>query len=201
MSAKNDIQITGPASLSNSFIGDTIQVCVVTNDIRRTLEGFTKLGVGPWRIYTFSPETVKDQTYLGKPARYSMRLALATSGTMMWEVIQPLEGPSIYKDFLAKHGEGIQQCLREGARQDADGRRDARRTELRHRHAVDHPRDRLGGEPAERDDTRGVSDRDDRTGRQQDAGGRRGAQQSGVEGLQCAATGIDSRVMRRRNTQ
>ena len=27
---------------------------------------------------------------------------------MMWEVIQPLEGPSIYKDFLAKHGEGIQ---------------------------------------------------------------------------------------------
>lgn len=106
--SQNNIQVTGPASLSNSFIGDTIQVCVVTNDIRRTLDGFVKLGVGPWRVYTFSPETVKEQTYMGKPERYSMRLALATSGTMMWEVIQPLEGPSIYKDFLAKHGEGIQ---------------------------------------------------------------------------------------------
>jgi hypothetical protein len=36
-----------------------------------------------------------------------MRLALATAGNMLWEVIQPLEGPSIYQDFLAAHGEGV----------------------------------------------------------------------------------------------
>lgn len=102
------IEVAGPSSLSNSFLGDTIQVCVVTRDIHRTLEGFVKMGVGPWRVYTFSPETVKNQTYGGKPASYSMRLALAYTGTMMWEVIQPLEGPSIYKDFLARGSEGVQ---------------------------------------------------------------------------------------------
>lgn len=102
------ITVRGPDSLSNSFLGDTLQVCVVTTDFKRTIDGFVKMGIGPWRVYTFSPETVKDQTYMGKPAKYSMRLALATSGTMMWEVIQPLEGPSIYKDFLAKGREGVQ---------------------------------------------------------------------------------------------
>lgn len=102
------IEVRSETRLSNSFLGDTLQVCVVTQDIERTLEGFTRMGIGPWRVYTFSPDTVQDQTFRGRPERYSMRLALAMSGTMMWEVIQPLEGPSIYKEFLARHGEGVQ---------------------------------------------------------------------------------------------
>ncbi len=51
-----------------------------------------------------------------------------------------------------------------------------------------------------------MTDGDDRADRQQDAGGRRRAEQSGVERLQCAApagaaTGIAVRVTRLRNTQ
>ena len=37
-----------------------------------------------------------------------MKLCLAWTGSMLWEVIQPLEGPSIYTEFLEQHGEGIQ---------------------------------------------------------------------------------------------
>ena len=103
-----DILVTGEGTLSNSFLGDTIQVCVVTRDLQRTCNGFVQMGIGPWRVYTFGPRSVRDQTYRGKPAQYSMRLALATSGTMMWEVIEPLDGPSIYKDFLEKSPEGVQ---------------------------------------------------------------------------------------------
>ncbi len=104
----DSIKVCGEGSLSNSFLGDTVQVCVVSRDWKRTVDGFVKMGIGPWRVYTFGPGTVTDQTYMGKPQEYSMRLALATSGNMLWEVIQPLEGPSIYKDFLQKHGEGVQ---------------------------------------------------------------------------------------------
>ena len=104
----DQIGVVGPAELTNSFLGDTVQVCVVTEDLHRTCEGFARMGIGPWSVYTFSPETCTEQTYMGKPQDYSMRLALATSGNMLWEVIQPLEGPSIYKDFLARHGEGVQ---------------------------------------------------------------------------------------------
>ena|SRR5450631_300212 len=93
--------------LTNSFVGNTAQVCVVTRDFMKTIRGFVDLGIGPWALYTFGPDTVSDQTYMGRPASYSMRLALATAGNMLWEVIQPLEGPSIYQDFLAAHGEGV----------------------------------------------------------------------------------------------
>ena len=102
------ITVTGETSLSNSFLGDTVQICVVTTDIYRTLDGFVKLGIGPWRIYTFGPATVTEQTYRGKKQTYSMRLAVGYTGSTFWEVIEPLEGESIYKDFLAAHGEGIQ---------------------------------------------------------------------------------------------
>lgn len=101
-------KVVSETAMSDSFLGDTIQICVVTEDFFRTIDGFVKLGVGPWRVYTFGPHSVSEQTYRGKPGDYSMRLALAFSGNMMWEVIQPLEGDSIYKDWLKQHGEGIQ---------------------------------------------------------------------------------------------
>ena len=102
-----DISVTGAATLSNSFLGNAAQICVVTEDYRSAVDGFVKLGVGPWRVYTFGPGTVTEQTYMGRPQVYSMVVALATSGNMLWEIVQPLEGPSIYKDFLAAHGEGV----------------------------------------------------------------------------------------------
>lgn len=94
-------------TLSNSFLGSNMQICVVTRDFRRTLEGLTRAGIGPWRIYTFSPQTMTEITYRGRPSQHSMKLGLAFSGSMLWEIVQPLTGPSIYEEFLEKHGEGI----------------------------------------------------------------------------------------------
>ena len=105
---KDAVDVIDDKTLSNSFMADTIQICVVTEDIYRTMAGFVQLGVGPWRVYTFGPGTVTEQTYRGKEQTYSMRLALAWSGSSFWEIIQPLAGDSIYKDWLAEHGEGIQ---------------------------------------------------------------------------------------------
>lgn len=102
-----DVTATSETTLSNSFVGDTTQICVVTRDIFRTLSQFVRIGVGPWRIYTFDSTTVKDQTFRGKSQSQSLKLALAWSGTTFWEVIQPLEGESIYKEWLEEHGEGI----------------------------------------------------------------------------------------------
>lgn len=98
---------TSDRTLSNSFLSDTMQICIVTRDIYRTMDGMTKLGIGPWAVYTFDPSTVSDMTFRGKPADYAMKLCLAFNGSMMWEIIQPTKGPSIYTEFLDKHGEGI----------------------------------------------------------------------------------------------
>ncbi len=47
----------------------------------------------------------------GVDVPYSMKLALAWTGDMMWELIQPIDGPSIYKEFLAADGEGLHHVL------------------------------------------------------------------------------------------
>jgi len=100
--------VFSPSGLSNTFLGDLIQVCTVTRDHRRAIDGMVKLGFGPWTIRTFDGSNLTDRTYRGKPGEFSMKICLADSRNMNWEVIEPLEGPSIYTEFLERHGEGVQ---------------------------------------------------------------------------------------------
>ena len=99
--------VTGDNTLANSFLGDNTQICVVTRDLQRTMEGLVRAGIGPWGVYTFDPTTVSDMTYRGRPASHSMRLGVANSGSTEWEIVQPLTGPNIYDEFLDAHGEGV----------------------------------------------------------------------------------------------
>jgi methylmalonyl-CoA/ethylmalonyl-CoA epimerase len=84
------------------------QVCVVVRDLHRTMENYwSQLGMGPWRVYTYGAPLVKDMTYRGHPANYRMRVAFAQYGPIAFELIQPLQGPTIYDEFLERNGEGI----------------------------------------------------------------------------------------------
>lgn len=96
-----------PEGGGDNFLGRIVEVAIVTADCRKVMTGLSALGIAPWRVYTFSPENTKDQTYRGRPAEFSMRVCFAQSGDMVWEVIQPLSGPTIFQDFLDGHGEGI----------------------------------------------------------------------------------------------
>ncbi|KAK9838598.1 hypothetical protein WJX84_004354 [Apatococcus fuscideae] len=44
------------------FLGNLIEVCMVTKDPERTMAGLWRLGIGPWRAYTFTPENTTNQT-------------------------------------------------------------------------------------------------------------------------------------------
>ena len=96
-----------PTSLPTGFVTDVLQVCIVTRDYRRAIAGFLKLGIGPWRVYTFGPDTVSSMTYRGQASPHVMKICLATTGSMEWEIVQPVVGPTIYHNFLEKHGEGV----------------------------------------------------------------------------------------------
>ncbi|WP_291732046.1 VOC family protein [Leisingera sp. F5] len=99
--------VVGGETLSNSFLGNAVELCIVTDDHVKTMEGLCRLGIGPWAVYTFSPETVSDQTYKGEPCEFALKVCFAQSGNMIWELMQPLWGPSIFQDFLDKHGTGF----------------------------------------------------------------------------------------------
>jgi methylmalonyl-CoA/ethylmalonyl-CoA epimerase len=89
-------------------IGEIYQIGIVVHDVATSVERYwTTLGVGPWHIYRIEPPILEAVTLRGQPIVISMRVALAHSGPVQLELIEPLEGPSIYEEFLATRGEGL----------------------------------------------------------------------------------------------
>ncbi|MGB9023739.1 MAG: VOC family protein, partial [Candidatus Bathyarchaeia archaeon] len=84
------------------------QVAIVVRDLMASMKHFwEELGVGPWKIWRFSSENLTDMILHGKPAEYSFIVGMAYVGDVSIELVQPLEGESIFKEFLDKKGEGI----------------------------------------------------------------------------------------------
>jgi methylmalonyl-CoA/ethylmalonyl-CoA epimerase len=89
-------------------IKQVLQIGMVVKDLQKTMKQYWEIfGIGPWHIYTFQPPAVTNMTFRGKPATYTMKLALTQIGNIQWELIQPLTGPSTYHEFLEQRGEGI----------------------------------------------------------------------------------------------
>ncbi len=97
-------------SSGKRLFNDFAQIGVVVRDIHQTMNVLTEVfGIGPWRVFNIPPEDHKDlpRFYYGKPTNYSTIQAFAELGPVELELIQPLEGESIFTDFLEKHGPGI----------------------------------------------------------------------------------------------
>ena len=89
-------------------IPEISQIAFVVEDIEDGMDRFGAiLGVTSWDLYRFEPPTLTETTYRGEAHEYSMILALATVGDTMLELIEPLEGESIYTEHLEEHGEGL----------------------------------------------------------------------------------------------
>jgi hypothetical protein len=71
------------------------------------MNAYLAQGIGPWDVYTYGPHRMPRMTYRGKQQPYVMKLALAYVGPTMYELIESVEGPNIYEDHLATHGEGL----------------------------------------------------------------------------------------------
>ncbi len=93
--------------LSNAFLGKIIEVCIVTEDHHRTMAGLVRLGIGPFRVYTFDDETLAAPTYRGERTAFSLKVGFAKNDDLTWEIMQPLAGRTIMREFLDSHGEGI----------------------------------------------------------------------------------------------
>ncbi|MCX7522532.1 VOC family protein [Microbacterium sp. STN6] len=64
------------------------------------------LGIGPWNVWTMRPPELHDTVYHGERVAFGLRHAMAFSGDLQIELVQPLEGPSIFTDQLETTGEG-----------------------------------------------------------------------------------------------
>jgi catechol 2,3-dioxygenase-like lactoylglutathione lyase family enzyme len=83
------------------------QIGILVPDLEEGLARYSSVwGLGPWRGFVYGPDTVPSLTYRGAPARYRVRLAI-TGTTPQIELLEVLEGPTIYDAWLARHGEGL----------------------------------------------------------------------------------------------
>jgi hypothetical protein len=86
------------------------QVACVTRDLEKSMKAWVEtLKVGPWRVYSFTDETVKNLHVGGKPVDepFKFRIAISWIGDTEVEIIQPVYGPTIYQRFLDEKGEGL----------------------------------------------------------------------------------------------
>lgn len=60
-----------------------------------------------WLFYTYNLDTLQKLEYRGQPGTYSIRIAVSTGATPEIELIQPLQGPSIYHEWIDSHGYGL----------------------------------------------------------------------------------------------
>lgn len=87
-----------------------IQIGMVVEDLDKTLQAFEQLlGIGPFRVVEYPPadEPWCRREYKGQPADFTARFSFFHFGNIELEVIQPLEGESIWRDFLRTHGPGL----------------------------------------------------------------------------------------------
>lgn len=89
------------------------QICAVTNDLERTMQQWVdKLKIGPWKVRSFNSENM-DYEYVGdrmldkEKEPWEFRIGITMVGDFEIEIIQPVKGPTIFQDWLDRHGEGI----------------------------------------------------------------------------------------------
>jgi len=92
-----------------SFLNNGVaQVAIIVEDLDKAVENYWKMfGIGNWHMYTYGKPLVKKMTYHGKPGEYKMRVALSYLGPMRIELIEPMEGDTVYADFVKEHGYGV----------------------------------------------------------------------------------------------
>ena len=84
------------------------QVAIVVKNLQKAMDSYYSiLGIGPWNVYSWEAPLVYDRKYHGRPARAREKIATAQVGTVQLKLCQPIEGDSIYQDFLTEYGEGL----------------------------------------------------------------------------------------------
>ena len=92
---------------TNIKVSELFQVGIVVRNLDEAMNLYKNLlGIDSWEVVEVNSSTHRF-TYHGKPVEHSFKAAFTMLGQLMIELLEPLEGEGIYRDFLNEHGEGI----------------------------------------------------------------------------------------------
>jgi catechol 2,3-dioxygenase-like lactoylglutathione lyase family enzyme len=93
-----------PQALVGGGVG---QIGILVPDLDGALRAYGAFGtIESWSIYTYGPPTVPSLRYRDGPGRFSVRIALGGRAPQI-ELMQPIEGPSLYDEWIAERGYGL----------------------------------------------------------------------------------------------
>jgi methylmalonyl-CoA/ethylmalonyl-CoA epimerase len=119
------IQLKGGDNVADrtEYLSDrtVTQVGIIVRDIEKTSRAWAELlGVETPRWFLTDPAETAHTTYMGKPTTARAKLVFFDLGQVQLELIEPVGGPSTWKDFLDQKGEGVHHIA--FAVRDMDGR-------------------------------------------------------------------------------
>lgn len=84
------------------------QVALLVPEIEAAMESWSVPNATdrPWKRYFYDRNFLSEMSHNGEPGSFSLRLALLGSKPQI-ELIQPVDGPSIYHDWINENGYGF----------------------------------------------------------------------------------------------
>ncbi|KAL8750649.1 MAG: hypothetical protein Q9184_006350 [Pyrenodesmia sp. 2 TL-2023] len=83
-----------PTPTPAPFLGAITEVCIVTPDHIKTMDGLLRLGIGPFQVFDFTPATVSCRRFRGQDGDFELKVCFAKQGDLVFEIMQPVAGGS-----------------------------------------------------------------------------------------------------------
>ena len=84
------------------------RISLVVGDLSRTMAEYHRtFGWSDWRVYDLVEPFQHDEELRGEPLAYGLRAAEVTLGSTTFVLLEPLEGPNPWTEFIDSQGEGI----------------------------------------------------------------------------------------------
>jgi methylmalonyl-CoA/ethylmalonyl-CoA epimerase len=100
-----------PQSLPRGYAGlqyPITQVSLAVRDLEKTMELYWRaFGWSGWDVFMHEPPAHHNTELRGEQVHYTLKGAEVMVGSVNFELLEPVDGPSLWKEFIAEKGEGI----------------------------------------------------------------------------------------------
>jgi 4-hydroxyphenylpyruvate dioxygenase-like putative hemolysin len=84
------------------------QVAIIVRDVDAKAKAWSELlGIEPSKVLVTGPLETTGTEYKGEKTPARLKVAVFDIGGFELEIMEPIDGPSVWRDFLDEHGEGL----------------------------------------------------------------------------------------------
>ena len=95
----------GKVPTSGPAFNETMQIGIVVPDVEAAVRMYRDVyGIGGWQIMEIGSENTQNVRLYGRPVEWKSKIAVTMVGSVMWELIQPLDKNDLFGRFLAERG-------------------------------------------------------------------------------------------------